>query len=105
MDLDKAVEFLLAEGARLDARLAELAAETKQGFAETKASQEQTDRQLKILAELGTRVTRRAFVAIAALAQQGRATEARLDQLGKRMDDFVQAMQLSGNGRKNPPRN
>lgn len=81
MDLEKAIEFLLAEGARLDARLAADAAEARKRFGEASARQDRTDRQLKILAELGTRVTQRAFAAIEALAEQGRQTVASLKKL------------------------
>lgn len=77
MDLDRAIEFLLAEGARFDARMVELGEKT----ARLGERQENFDRQLQIMAQLGTRITRRAFSAIAALAESDRKVDQQLAQL------------------------
>lgn len=57
MDVEAAIEFLVQEGARLDAR------------------QDRFDRQLKILVRLGMQVSRRAFNAIDRLAESQRGAE------------------------------
>lgn len=104
MDLDRAIEFLLAEGARLDARLAE-----------QHRRQDQFDQQLRVMAQLGMRMTRRAFAAIEALTQSDVRRGAELDTLRlSQAENDAQIKELArqlkiiirqgGNGNKHPPR-
>ncbi|MGH9520874.1 MAG: hypothetical protein ACRD2D_14555 [Terriglobales bacterium] len=81
MDLDRAIEFLLAEGARLDARMSADQIRFQAGMDQLKARQDQFDHQLQIMAQLGTKITRRAFAAIATLAESDRRLDTQLAQL------------------------
>ena len=84
MDVDKAIEFLLSEGGRLDALCAELAKQ-----------QQKTDAQLRAAVRLGAAMSRRAFNAIDALAGQQRETDKKLDALaehGREADGRIAAL-------------
>jgi len=88
MDVDKAIEFLLSEGARLDALCAELAKQ-----------QQKTDAQLRAAVRLGAAMSRRAFNAIDALAGKQRETDKKLDALaehGREADGRIAALAEHG---------
>lgn len=97
MDVERTIEFLLQEGARLDARIE--AASLRQ---------DRFDRQLRVLAELGTRITRRAFTAIDALAEQQRQFAEQQRQLAEqqrttdeRWNSLIDLLRRQGPGGRN----
>ncbi|HXE30204.1 MAG TPA: hypothetical protein VN515_00225 [Terriglobales bacterium] len=71
MDVDKAIEFLLQSGARLDAR------------------QDRFERELETMARVGRETARRVFAGIRRNSENIDRLTARMDQMTVRMDGFA----------------